>query len=90
MDGTPGPQSLRALGDRLLNSIEPAELGTLERHADTWEAERREHTQIAQKLKIVEQQLEVLERDRKWWQENAIKRRKRAERRRAGQPPDEL
>ncbi len=67
----------------------PAELEALQRHAAAWEAERLERSQIAQKLKVVEQKLEVLERDRKWWQDNAIKRRKRAEKRRGGQTPDE-
>lgn len=101
MADIPDPETLRALAAALHASAAPAEIDALLAHADAWEAERVHRVALAERLDAerltngrlteqlaaVQQRLDVLEQDRKWWQENAIKRSKRAATRRSGGPP---
>jgi hypothetical protein len=97
-----GPATLRELAVSRLAPTLPELLAALEAHASAWEAEREDRealaaqlvveraaaTRLAEQLAVVQQRLEVLEQDRKWWQENAIKRVKRAASRRGEGAPD--
>ena len=85
MTDTPGPGTLRALATGLHAPVTPAQMDALVALADAWEAERVDGAALAEQLALAQKRVEVLEQDRRWWQENAIKRRKRAEARRSGQ-----
>jgi hypothetical protein len=76
--------TLRALATGLHTPITTAQVDAIVAHADAWEAERIDRAALAEKLALAQKRVEVLEQDRRWWQENAIKRRKRAEARRSG------
>lgn len=91
-----GPDTLRAQA----KSLEVTARNALLAHAEAWETERSSQVapagqldverlasrKLAEKLEEARKQVEVLEQDRKWWQENAIKRRKRAATRRSELP----
>ena len=91
-----GPETLRELAGGTLGPTSSGLAATLQAHARAWEterencaalaarldAERAAAASLAEQLEVVHQRLEVLEQDRKWWQENAIKRHKRAATRR--------
>jgi hypothetical protein len=80
-----GPETLRALVSGGLHaSVAPEDIDAILAHADAWEAERVERAALAEQLAVALKRVEVLEQDRKWWQDNAIRRRKRAEARRSG------
>jgi hypothetical protein len=81
MSDTLGPETLRALAAGLPGPATRAEMDALAAHADAWEAER---IGLEEQLAAMRDRVEVLEKDRRWWQDNAIKRRKRAEERRSG------
>jgi hypothetical protein len=80
---TLGPGTLRALAARLSMPAMPAQVDALVAHADAWEAERVARAALAEELAEAQRRVELLERDKRWWQDNAIKRRKRAEQRRS-------
>jgi hypothetical protein len=80
MTDSPGPDTLRALVRQ--TRMTQAERDALLAHADAWQAERSDRTALIEQLAAVQSKLDAWERDRKWWQENTIKRRKRAEARR--------
>jgi hypothetical protein len=96
-----GPETLRALATGLRVPAALAEIDALLAHADAWGAERVNRIALAEQLdferltngRLTEQlaaaqkRVEVLDQDRRWWQENAIKRRKRAATRRSEHPP---
>ncbi len=84
MADTVGAETLRALVAGLHTPVTQAEIDALLRHADAWAAERVERAGLEEQLAVAQKRVEVLEQDRKWWQDNAIKRRKRAEARRSG------
>jgi hypothetical protein len=79
-----GPGTLRALATDPHTSATQAQIDALVAHADAWEAERVDRAALAGQLALAQKRVEVLEQDKRWWQENAIKRRKRAEARRSG------
>jgi hypothetical protein len=83
----PGPETLRALAAGLHVPVALAEIDALAAHADAWEAERAGRDALAEQLAEAQKRLELLEQERKWWLENAIKRHKRAEARRSGRTP---
>jgi hypothetical protein len=99
MPDKPGPETLIALAMGLPVTAEQME--ALVAHAEAWKAERADLGSLSEKLDVehrtggvlVEQlaeakkRLELLEQDRKWWQENAIKRSKRAAERKSRLPP---
>lgn len=101
MADTPGPNTLRALATGQPVPVTLAEIDVLFAHADAWEAERVNRVALAKQLdferltngRLTEQlaaaqkRVDLLEQDRKWWQANAIKRRKRAATRQSGRPP---
>jgi hypothetical protein len=95
------PESLSALAAGLDMRFSHAEICALSALAAVWDAEQVDRVALAEQMdserltkgRLTEQltaaqkRLEVLEQDRKWWQENAIQRRRRAETRRSGRPP---
>lgn len=98
---TAGPETLRAVAEGLRRSVTTDQLEALVSHAAAWEVERADRIDLAEQLDVqratnrelneqlgvAQKKLEALERDRKWWQDNAIRRRKRAAMRRSGIPP---
>ena len=84
MSEEPGPDSLQALAARWHAPITQAEIDAFAAHAEAWRAERAERAALAGQLAVVQEKLAVLERERQWWKDNTIKRRKRAEARRSG------
>lgn len=100
---TAGPETLKAVAKGLQSSVTTEQFEALVSHTEAWEAERADRLDLADQLEIqrasnrelkqqldaAQQKLEELERDRKWWQDNAIRRRKRAAMRRSGLPPDD-
>jgi sulfur relay (sulfurtransferase) DsrC/TusE family protein len=82
-----GPGTLRALATALQVPATQAEIDALVAHADAWGSEQADHVALAEELALAQKRVEVLEQDRKWWQDNAIKRRKRSEARRSGSAP---
>jgi hypothetical protein len=82
MTPTLGPDTLSALCEHLKSLIPGADHLALLDHVRAWEGDRKANAGLSEQLSAVQHKLEVLEQDRQWWQDNAIKRRKRAERRR--------
>jgi hypothetical protein len=82
-----GPGTLRALATALQVTVTHVQIDALDAHADAWESDRANRDALAEQLALAQKRVEVLEQDRKWWQENAIKRRKRSEARRSGGLP---
>lgn len=96
-----GPEALRSLAAGLHSPITSDERDQLSAHANVWEAERlncvalvdqlgAERTvneKLKEQLTAAQKRLEVLEQDRKWWQDNAIRRVKRSATRRSERPP---
>ena len=78
------PETLRALVAGLQTPATQAVIDALLAHAEAWAGERVERAGLEEQLAVAQKRVEVLEQDRKWWQDNAIKRRKRAEARRSG------
>jgi len=100
MADMPGPTTLRALAAGLRGPAALEDRDALRAHAEAWQEERAErlalaaqleserlsNARLAEQLAEAQRRVELLEQDRRWWQENAIKRRKRAEARRSGRP----
>lgn len=87
MAETMGPETLRALARGLRARATQAETEALLAHAASWEAEQETIKSLAHRLAEAEKRVGVLEQDRKWWQDNALKRAKRSAARRSGGPP---
>jgi len=79
-----GPETLTALAVAVEGAATPAQVKVMHTLAATWQAERGRSAELIAQLATTEKRLEVLEKDRKWWQDNAIKRRKRSDERRSG------
>jgi hypothetical protein len=80
-----GPDILRSLAARIQRSGEPGLIRELHELADQWESERIQHQKIAAGLEALRKmKVDLLERDRKWWQDNAIGRRKKSVARKSG------
>jgi len=100
MVDTPGPERLRMLVAGLHMPVAPSEIEALLAHASAWETERAELVALREQLQLeritaasmtgeltaLHKQLELLEQDRNWWKDNAIKRAKRRAARRSGLP----
>jgi hypothetical protein len=71
----------------LRGSIAQADVEALLGLAGAWEAERLADAGLRDQLAAAEKRVEVLEADRKWWKDNAIRRSKRAAARRSGNIP---
>jgi hypothetical protein len=96
----PGPDTLKALAAALQGRAPSTEIEALMAHAQTWAAEREAcaglsaqfdlqqtaYARQAEQLAALQERVDVLERDRKWWQDNAIRRSKRIAARRSGRP----
>lgn len=82
-----GPETLRELIRGLRGGMAQTDVDALLAHAKTWEAERDGNAGLGEQLAAAVKRVEVLEADRKWWQDNAIRRSKRAAARRSGNPP---
>lgn len=79
-----GPETLTALAAELEAAATREQVKALHMLAVTWQAERGRLAALSDQLATTEKRLEVLEKDRQWWQDNAIKRRKRSDERRSG------
>jgi len=99
MPEKPEPATLRALAAALPAAVAPEAIGDLLAHAEAWEAEQLALTRLldserergvvlTEQLSVLHKRVDVLEQDRKWWQENAIRRMKRTASRRSARPPD--
>ena len=100
MVDTPGPERLRLLVAGLHMPVSPAEIEALLAHASAWESEQLKCVALREQLELeclatgsltwqlaaAQRQAEVLEQDRNWWKENAIRRAKRRAARRSGLP----
>ena len=84
MTETPGPETLRGLAAVLRGTAASAALDTVLALADAWQVERAERRELEERLSAAQKRVELLEKDRRWWQDNAIKRRRRSEERRSG------
>lgn len=78
MVDTAGPETLTALAAELEGAATPEQVKTLHMLAAAWHAERCRLAPLSEQLAMTERRLEALEKDRQWWQDNAIKRRKRS------------
>ncbi len=98
MDEGSGPGRLRDLVNGLGGRLSSQERDLLAEFADVWQAEhsalderlnveRTANAKLSEQLAAAQKQVEILEQDRKWWLENAIKRRKRAEARGSTRSP---
>lgn len=79
-----GPETLRRLAVDLRPAAPESAIASLISHAEVWETERAASADLARRLAETQQRLDVIERDFQWWKDNAIRRRKRAAARRAG------
>lgn len=79
-----GPEALTALAAELEGAAAPANAERLRTLAAAWQAERECLASLSSQLAESEKRLETLEKDRQWWQDNAIKRYKRSAARKAG------
>lgn len=98
MADTPGPEALRELMAGLHGTASPAQIDAMAAYVEAWELERvtrhaldeqlaqarLSNEALAEQLAAALRQVEVLEKDRKWWQDNAIRRAKRSAARRSG------
>lgn len=78
MVDTEGPETLAALAAELGVAATSEQLKALHMLAAAWQAERGRLARLSEQLATTEKRLEALEKDRQWWQDNAIKRRKRS------------
>jgi hypothetical protein len=100
MADRPGPETLKALAAGLQGRARTTDIEHLMAHAETWAAEREDRAglsaqldlqrtvngSLAEQLAAAQERVDVLERDRKWWQDNAIRRSKRIAARRSARP----
>jgi hypothetical protein len=84
MADSAGPETLTALAAELADAATPAQVQVMHALAATWQAERGQSAALIAQMATTEKRLEVLEKDRQWWQDNAIKRIKRSAARRSG------
>jgi len=84
MADTAGPEALEALAAELEGVATAQQVKALHRLAAAWQAERFREATLSEQLTMTEKRLEALEKDRQWWQGNAIKRRKRSIARKSG------
>ena len=96
----PGPETLKALAAGLQGHAPSTEIEALISLAETWASEREDRAgfsarldlqqtvneRLAEQLAAAQERVDVLERDRKWWQDNAIRRSKRIAARRSTRP----
>lgn len=78
MVDTAGPETLTALAAEVQVAATPEQVKALRMLAAAWQAERCRLETLSEQLATTEKRLEALEKDRQWWQDNAIKRRKRS------------
>ncbi len=78
MVDTAGPETLAALAAELEVAATEQQAKALHTLAVAWQAERSRLATLSEQLATAEKRLEALEKDRQWWQDNAIKRRKRS------------
>jgi hypothetical protein len=78
MVDTAGPENLTALAAELEVAANAQQVKALHMLAAAWQAERFRLATLSEQLATTEKRLEALEKDRQWWQDNAIKRRKRS------------
>jgi uncharacterized protein (DUF342 family) len=83
MVDTAGPENLTALAAELEVAATAQQVKALHMLAAAWQAERVRLATLSEQLATTEKRLEALEKDRQWWQDNAIKRRKRSVARKA-------